>query len=330
MNTLNNIDNNQILNMIQNEENVQEGLYSYIKNILIYQSTYDETIIDMYIDNGAKINKNILDLLFNEYVIIEYDNIFLRTKILAYIIYICNNTDKKSPLDIKSFYSEVFYNTLKINVINDIILDYMGVDLDVILLLYVNWEHIPLIYNEDDLIINGNEYFLLNTKNILDFNTAKFILFKYYTGYLTDTFRGYLDPYYNSELHEINRLKHLLAFYNNEIERLKQVINDTSQYIDRLKTKLTNSDLSVNDIMILEEFNNRAPKMMGLIEPADLMKLNFEYIFYDRFTSANFYIQFLKDDYLSIIRSKIQIIKETKNRNDLKNKLDILINEFIL
>jgi len=318
------------MNTLYNQENVQEGLYSYINNILIYQYTYDETIIDMYIDNGAKINKNILDLLFNEYVIIEYDNIFLRTKILAYIIYICNNTDKKSPLDIKSFYSEVFYNTLKINVINDIILDYMGVDLNVILLLYVDWEHIPLIYHEDDIIINGNEYFLLNPKNILDYNNAKFILFKYYTGYLTDTFRGDFGPYYNVELHEINRLKHLLAFYNNEIERLKQVINDTSQYIDRLKTESTNSDLSVNDIMISEELNNRAHKIMGLIEPTDLMKLKFEYIFYDRFTSDNFDIQFLKNDYLSIIRSKIQIIKETKNRNDLKNKLDILINEFIL
>ena len=330
MNTLDNIDNNQIVNMIHNEENVQEGLYSYIKNILIYQSTYDETIIDMYIDNGAKINKNILDLIFNEYVIIEYDNIFLRTKILSYIIYICNNTDKKSPLDIKSFYNEVFYNTLKINVINDIILDYMGVDLNVILLLYVNWEHIPVIYHEDDIIINGNEYFLLNTKNILDYNNAKFILFKYYTGYLTDTFRGDFGPYYNSELHEINRLKHLLSFYNEEIEKVKQVITDTSQYIDTLKTELTNSDLPVNDRMILEELNNRAPKMMGLIETTDLMKLKFEYIFYDRFKSDNFDIQFLQNDYLSIISSKIQIIRETKNRNDLKNKLDILINEFIL
>ena len=36
MNTLDNIDNTQTSNMIHNQENVQEGLYSYIKNILSY------------------------------------------------------------------------------------------------------------------------------------------------------------------------------------------------------------------------------------------------------------------------------------------------------
>jgi hypothetical protein len=333
-------DYNQLLNILENitenGENVQEGLYSYIKNILISKNISDEGIIfiDKFIDYGAKINKDILDLIFNEFIIIDYDNIFLRSKILTYIIYLCDNKEKKSPLDIKSFYLEDFHDILKIIGINDIILDYVEVDLNSILLLYVDWYNIPLIYDETDVIINENKYFLINYNNKLDYNTAKFILFKYYTGYLTENFLyqkySITHNIVQSKLYVINQQRILLKFYEDEIERLNTNILDELEYINKTKDDLAKSELLENDKIILEKMNNHTQKLMSLIEAKDLSSLIFEKKFYNRLISDNFEIQFLKNYYVNMVNLEIQIIKDTESRNNIKNKLDILIDEFII
>jgi hypothetical protein len=344
-------DYNQIKNMTQNNNNVQDfqqGLYSYMKNIFkleISQNIYDiidETFIfiDMFIDYGAKINKDILDLIFNEFTIIDYDNVFLRSKMLSYIIYICilkeynNKTGIKSPLDKKSFYIEAFHDILKIKGIDEIILDYIGVDLNVILLLYVDWYNIPLIYNEKDIIINDNQYFLINYNNKLDHNNAKFILFKYYTGYLTENFlyQKYSNKHnvVQSKLYVMNQQRKFLKFYGDEIERLKNDILNELEYINKTKDDLTNTELLENDKIILEKMINHTHKLMSLIEAKDLSSLIFEKKFYNRLISDNFYIQFLKNYYINMVNLEIQVIKDTESRNNIKNKLDILINEFII
>ena len=338
---------NILENILENGQNVQEGLYSYIKNILISKNISDESIIfiDKFINYGAKINKDILDLIFNEFIIMDYDNIFLRSKILTYIIYLCDNTEydnkeKKSPLDKKSFYLDDFDDILKITGITDIILDYIGVDLNSIFLLYVNWYNIPLIYDEADVIINENEYFLINYNNKLDYNTAKFILFKYYTGYLTDNLTGnFLYQKYSnkhsivqSKLYVINHERRRLKFYEDEIERLNNDILNELEYINKTKDDLANSELLENDKIILEKMNNHTQKLMSLIVAKDLSSLNFEKNFYNRLISIsdNFKIQFLKNYYVNMVNLEIQVIKDTDSRNNIKNKLDILINEFII
>jgi hypothetical protein len=349
MNTLDNFfENIQNIQNVQNSENVQdfqngqngqdfqEGLYSYIKNILISKNTSNESIIfiDRFIDNGAKINKDILDLIFNEFIIMDYDNIFLRSKILTYIIYLCDNKNKKSPLDKKSFYIEAFNDILKITGITDIILDYIGVDLNSIFLLYVNWYNIPLIYDEKDIIINENEYFLINYNNKLDYNNAKFILFKYYTGYLTDNFlyenNSNKHNIVQSKLYVINQQRILLKFYDDVIERLNNDILNELEYINKTKDDLANIELLENDKIILEKMNNHIQKLMSLIEAKDLSSLIFEKKFYNILISDNFYIQFLKNYYVNMVNLEIQVIKDTESRNNIKNKLDLLISQFII
>ena len=211
----------------------QKGcLYRFIESSFVGKYAYEFmseyiNIIKTFIYYGARINRQIFDLLFkreNQPMYLdddleeEYDeeleeelinNYQIRAYIIDIIAIIYNEENRILSID-NELYQRLSYKRLPIdqklynvllqsdfvkytsNSLINIVLDYSANILSLILYTYANWSVINIVGGYDDIMrlpdakhqIDGGKPPILPNYNILSYDTIRFMLLKYYSGYL--------------------------------------------------------------------------------------------------------------------------------------------------